>query len=249
MMLSGVLFQVAPAGSLLRRRRSWHLFLEAKGRVDAAILVVDKKSTFTLDDARTAIAIFNDETSARRRNPSGDGARQLLVATRASVTPAADAFFQGLRAKSLDDGPQHFLGISRWEEIQGMLEGGSHRGLFPSWTPHAGGGNPGDNGKSFALPRWLVEERRRARSTEQGRLFDLQAPFEPSGDQPEAIEALIRGVAAGKRHQTLLGATGTVRLAFATPVYRFKRVAVFPASGPSFRSLPGNGRRLCLAWK
>jgi excinuclease ABC subunit B len=40
-------------------------------------------------------------------------------------------------------------------------------------------------------------------------LFQLQAPYSPSGDQPSAIEALVKGVDGGERYQTLLGATGT----------------------------------------
>ena len=39
--------------------------------------------------------------------------------------------------------------------------------------------------------------------------FQLQAPYEPRGDQPEAIAGLVAGVEAGERYQTLLGATGT----------------------------------------
>ncbi|EMR05600.1 hypothetical protein C772_02420 [Bhargavaea cecembensis DSE10] len=39
--------------------------------------------------------------------------------------------------------------------------------------------------------------------------FELQAPYEPLGDQPRAIDRLVAGVREGKRHQTLLGATGT----------------------------------------
>jgi excinuclease ABC subunit B len=39
--------------------------------------------------------------------------------------------------------------------------------------------------------------------------FQLQAPYAPSGDQPTAIESLVRGVEGGERYQTLLGATGT----------------------------------------
>jgi len=39
--------------------------------------------------------------------------------------------------------------------------------------------------------------------------FDLQAPYTPNGDQPQAIAELVEGVLAGKRHQTLLGAIGT----------------------------------------
>ncbi|OGJ48528.1 excinuclease ABC subunit B, partial [Candidatus Peregrinibacteria bacterium RIFOXYB12_FULL_41_12] len=37
----------------------------------------------------------------------------------------------------------------------------------------------------------------------------LVSPFEPTGDQPTAIAKLIKGVEAGKKFQTLLGATGT----------------------------------------
>src|SRR5215211_7104144 len=39
--------------------------------------------------------------------------------------------------------------------------------------------------------------------------FHIVTEFEPSGDQPEAIEALIRGVEKGLKHQTLLGVTGS----------------------------------------
>jgi excinuclease ABC subunit B len=39
--------------------------------------------------------------------------------------------------------------------------------------------------------------------------FKLQAPFQPMGDQPEAIRDLVDGVRSGKDHQVLLGATGT----------------------------------------
>ena len=39
--------------------------------------------------------------------------------------------------------------------------------------------------------------------------FELHAPYEPKGDQPTAIEAMVRGVDSGERYQTLLGATGT----------------------------------------
>src|SRR6187431_728196 len=43
--------------------------------------------------------------------------------------------------------------------------------------------------------------------------FRLDAPFQPTGDQPEAIRRLSDGVAKGLRHQTLLGATGTGKTA------------------------------------
>jgi len=39
--------------------------------------------------------------------------------------------------------------------------------------------------------------------------FQLDAPFQPTGDQPEAIRALVDGVQKRMKHQVLLGATGT----------------------------------------
>ncbi|MBD0389800.1 MAG: excinuclease ABC subunit UvrB, partial [Nostoc sp. C3-bin3] len=39
--------------------------------------------------------------------------------------------------------------------------------------------------------------------------FCLQAPFSPTGDQPQAIAQLTASIQAGNRYQTLLGATGT----------------------------------------
>ncbi|MBM4268310.1 MAG: excinuclease ABC subunit UvrB [Deltaproteobacteria bacterium] len=39
--------------------------------------------------------------------------------------------------------------------------------------------------------------------------FELEAPFEPRGDQPAAIEEISAGLLAGEKHQTLLGVTGS----------------------------------------
>src|ERR1041385_8355765 len=40
-------------------------------------------------------------------------------------------------------------------------------------------------------------------------MFELTAPFQPAGDQPQAIAKLTEGVLAGAKHQTLLGVTGS----------------------------------------
>ena len=40
-------------------------------------------------------------------------------------------------------------------------------------------------------------------------MFKLHAPYEPAGDQPEAIEKLVNGIKQGVKNQVLLGATGT----------------------------------------
>ena len=43
----------------------------------------------------------------------------------------------------------------------------------------------------------------------EGRPFELVSPFQPTGDQPGAIEALANGLNQGERYQTLLGVTGS----------------------------------------
>ena len=40
-------------------------------------------------------------------------------------------------------------------------------------------------------------------------LFKLHADYQPTGDQPTAIAALVQSLRAGNRHQTLLGVTGS----------------------------------------
>ncbi|MED1603116.1 excinuclease ABC subunit UvrB [Alkalihalophilus marmarensis] len=39
--------------------------------------------------------------------------------------------------------------------------------------------------------------------------FELNSPYQPDGDQPAAIKEIVAGIKEGKKHQTLLGATGT----------------------------------------
>ncbi|KYD09558.1 hypothetical protein B4102_1956 [Heyndrickxia sporothermodurans] len=39
--------------------------------------------------------------------------------------------------------------------------------------------------------------------------FELVSKYQPQGDQPEAIRKIVEGIKNGKKHQTLLGATGT----------------------------------------
>ena len=39
--------------------------------------------------------------------------------------------------------------------------------------------------------------------------FKVEAPFEPTGDQPDAIDELVKGLRDGYKKQTLLGVTGS----------------------------------------
>ncbi|NTV75223.1 MAG: excinuclease ABC subunit UvrB [Holophaga sp.] len=57
--------------------------------------------------------------------------------------------------------------------------------------------------------------------------FQLHAPYEPAGDQPEAIEQLVRGIQAGDRWSTLLGVTGSGKTyTMASTIARLQRPAL-----------------------
>jgi len=40
-------------------------------------------------------------------------------------------------------------------------------------------------------------------------MFKLVSDFKPTGDQPQAIDYLVKGINEGKKFQTLLGVTGS----------------------------------------
>ncbi|PAU79260.1 excinuclease ABC subunit UvrB [Halomonas salipaludis] len=60
--------------------------------------------------------------------------------------------------------------------------------------------------------------------------FELQSKFQPAGDQPQAIDALVRGLDAGLTHQTLLGVTGSGKtFTMANVVQRLQRPTIVMA--------------------
>ena len=40
-------------------------------------------------------------------------------------------------------------------------------------------------------------------------MFKLHSEYQPTGDQPKAIDYLVKGIEKGKKYQTLLGVTGS----------------------------------------
>jgi excinuclease ABC subunit B len=56
---------------------------------------------------------------------------------------------------------------------------------------------------------WVPHRPERPQKSEGGKRFELVAPYEPRGDQPTAIEELVRGAQANERMQVLLGVTGS----------------------------------------
>jgi excinuclease ABC subunit B len=58
-------------------------------------------------------------------------------------------------------------------------------------------------------PPWMPHRPPRPDKSEGGRRFRVVSEFEPEGDQPQAIDELVKGVRANERDQVLLGVTGS----------------------------------------
>jgi excinuclease ABC subunit B len=58
-------------------------------------------------------------------------------------------------------------------------------------------------------PPWLPHRPPRPEKSEGGRRLRVVSDYEPQGDQPQAIEELVKGVRSNERDQTLLGVTGS----------------------------------------
>jgi excinuclease ABC subunit B len=73
--------------------------------------------------------------------------------------------------------------------------------------------------------------------------FELQADYEPAGDQPQAIERLVDGLESGLSHQTLLGVTGSGKsVGYDDPLYLIEqrgheRIPQLVKAGPFIDSL------------
>jgi excinuclease ABC subunit B len=88
--------------------------------------------------------------------------------------------------------------------------------------------------------------------------FRLQAPFEPRGDQPRAIEELVQGLESGVNHQTLLGVTGSGKtLTMANVIARVNRPALVIAPNKTLAAqlygefkefFPDNGVRYFVSY-
>ena len=50
--------------------------------------------------------------------------------------------------------------------------------------------------------------------------FKLHAPYQPTGDQPQAIEELVKGFKEGNQFHTLLGVTGSGKTYTECKVFR-----------------------------
>jgi len=73
----------------------------------------------------------------------------------------------------------------------------------------------------------VIELKRDTRIRSHESVFKLVSDFVPRGDQPSAIEGLVRGLEQGAKHQTLLGVTGSGKTyTMANVIARFGRPAL-----------------------
>src|SRR5271165_1862570 len=134
----------------------------------------------------------NSKASRPEVHPLGEHLAALL--NPALVEPKTQGFGESPQSKFESPAPEsHPFGLSgataTIESLKTLLElGDPNIRNRPAWTPH----RPPRPDKS-----------------EGGRRFRIVADYEPKGDQPGAIEELVKGVAANERDQVLLGVTGS----------------------------------------
>ena len=56
---------------------------------------------------------------------------------------------------------------------------------------------------------YLIVKDDKIKTRKEATMFELISKFKPSGDQPQAIEKLVKGIKNGEKHQTLMGVTGS----------------------------------------
>ena len=77
------------------------------------------------------------------------------------------------------------------------------------------------------FPDFVPHRPERPEKSQGGIAYDLQAPYQPSGDQPTAIAELTEGVQGGERDQVLLGVTGSGKtFSMAQVIARARRPAL-----------------------
>ena len=81
-----------------------------------------------------------------------------------------------------------------------------------------------------APPQWTPHQAVIPEKLEGGKKFKLVAPYEPGGDQPFAIDELVKGVENGEQEQVLLGVTGSGKTyTMAKCIERLQRPALIMA--------------------
>ena len=189
------------------------------------LLLVNKKSVFSISDAAAVVGMF-DELGAWQFDSSSGGlvplahpeANQSLDETVARDVrmlrrpPRLLVVLEGgtrsdyravamLRAAGLDVWPAR--------RFRDFFQANDGSGVVAGRIDHTSG-----SGRTLAaapLERPLGRPRGRLPSSplSSSGLFRIHAPYVPCGDQPSAIADICQGIDAGRKFQTLMGATGT----------------------------------------
>src|SRR5262245_27290413 len=92
------------------------------------------------------------------------------------------------------------------KKSSGFAEAPASDFIGPSVRPPEPGMLPG---MLDGLPLFVPHRPTRPEKTEGGKRLQIVSPFEPKGDQPQAIAELVKGVETAERDQVLLGVTGS----------------------------------------
>jgi excinuclease ABC subunit B len=107
------------------------------------------------------------------------------------------------RSRGFDEGPQPRFEAPAPESHPRGLTGAAVSA--DSLKELLDGGDPNIRNR----PPWTPHRPPRPDKSEGGRRFRVVSEYEPEGDQPQAIEELVKGVRANERDQVLLGVTGS----------------------------------------
>jgi excinuclease ABC subunit B len=151
---------------------------------------------------------------APRKSAPGPKSKSKSKASRPEVHPLGEHLAELLNPALVEPKPQGF-GQGFAERPQPKFEG-----AFPESHPRGltGAAVTADSLKALLeegdpnirnRPPWLPHRPPRPDKSEGGRRFRVVSEFEPKGDQPQAIEELVKGVHANERDQVLLGVTGS----------------------------------------
>jgi excinuclease ABC subunit B len=117
---------------------------------------------------------------------------------------APQAAFEGApRVDGLDDAMAAALGLYASTSTEGAVSAVDATQMALDGLIRAG--HPAFRGKV----EWAPHRPSRPDKSEGGRPFVMNSPFEPKGDQPAAIAALVKGISEHERDQVLLGVTGS----------------------------------------
>ncbi len=132
-------------------------------------------------------ALLNPALNQQHSAPRGVG--EAPASYQVGPVPRVDPNLAESLGPRSEAGPGMTGAAATTESLKKLLEGGDPN--FRSKTP------------------WTPHRPPRPEKSEGGRPFRIVSDYEPKGDQPGAIDALVQGIEAGERDQVLLGVTGS----------------------------------------